>query len=207
MYPTLTILAAVAITAMSALPLRAQETTTAAGAFAASYAYETSGNYTQAAATIKKIYDATVYEHNLRLGWLHYMAANYKESAEYYRRASALLPLSVEARLGLAMPLQAMGNNNEAIVVYKELLKTDAGNYFGNYRLGLVYYQQGKYAEALKHFELLLNHYPFEYDILHMTAWTYYRLGKLREAKVLFQKALLNRPNDSSALEGLGLIK
>jgi hypothetical protein len=40
-----------------------------------------------------------------------------------------------------------------------------------------------------------------------MTGWTNFQLGKLREAKVLFQKALLNRPGDNSATEGLSLIK
>jgi Flp pilus assembly protein TadD len=49
--------------------------------------------------------------------------------------------------------------------------------------------------------------YPFDYDALHMFGWTNYRLGKLREAKVLFNKTLMNRPDDKSALEGLGLIQ
>jgi len=40
-----------------------------------------------------------------------------------------------------------------------------------------------------------------------MLAWTNFKLGKLREAKVLFQKALLISPDDESATEGLNLIK
>jgi Flp pilus assembly protein TadD len=32
-------------------------------------------------------------------------------------------------------------------------------------------------------------------------------MGKLKEAKALFNKALLIKPNDSSAQYGLGLIK
>jgi len=40
-----------------------------------------------------------------------------------------------------------------------------------------------------------------------MLAWTNFKLGKFREAKVLFSKALLIQPGDESALEGLGLIK
>jgi Flp pilus assembly protein TadD len=42
---------------------------------------------------------------------------------------------------------------------------------------------------------------------LHMFGWTNFRMGKLNEAKVLFNKALLVKPNDASALEGLSLIK
>ncbi len=33
------------------------------------------------------------------------------------------------------------------------------------------------------------------------------KLGKFREAEVLFNKVLMNKPNDKSAIEGLGLIK
>jgi len=40
-----------------------------------------------------------------------------------------------------------------------------------------------------------------------MTGWTQYRKGEYRKAKILFNKALLNRPNDSSALEGLSLME
>jgi Flp pilus assembly protein TadD len=40
-----------------------------------------------------------------------------------------------------------------------------------------------------------------------MFAWTNYKLGKYREAKLLFQKVLLLSPDDASAKEGLNLIK
>jgi Flp pilus assembly protein TadD len=40
-----------------------------------------------------------------------------------------------------------------------------------------------------------------------MSAWVQYQLGNKVEAKTLFKKALLSRPKDASALEGLGLLK
>jgi hypothetical protein len=40
-----------------------------------------------------------------------------------------------------------------------------------------------------------------------MLAWTFLNLGRTAEAKVLFKKALLNRPGDASATEGLSKIK
>jgi hypothetical protein len=40
-----------------------------------------------------------------------------------------------------------------------------------------------------------------------MFAWTNLKLGKTREAKILFNKTLLYNPDDASAKEGLGLIK
>jgi len=40
-----------------------------------------------------------------------------------------------------------------------------------------------------------------------MFAWTNLKLGKTREAQVLFNKVLMLSPDDKSALEGLSLIK
>jgi tetratricopeptide (TPR) repeat protein len=73
--------------------------------------------------------------------------------------------------------------------------------------MGMIYYGRADYAKALQIFEKLLNRYPFDYDIIMMSGWTQYRMGDMRKAKVLFNKALLNRPNDSSALEGLKLLE
>ncbi len=176
-------------------------------AFSESYILETKGDYTRSAETIKKIYSADSYIMNLRLGWLYYLAKNYKESVNYYNKAIVLLPLSIEAKLGYAYPAYALGNIEGVIKTYKEILKIDPVNYYGNYRLGFLYYERKDYQNAHNHFDKIINLYPFDYDAIIMSAWTYYRLGNYREAKVLFNKALLNRPGDSSALEGLGLIK
>ena len=52
-----------------------------------------------------------------------------------------------------------------------------------------------------------MNLYPFDYDGNHMLGWCYLNLGRNNDAKVVFQKALLNRPTDASVLEGLSKIK
>ncbi len=39
-----------------------------------------------------------------------------------------------------------------------------------------------------------------------MLAWSYFKLNNFREAKVLFQKALLHTPTGTSAMEGLELL-
>lgn len=176
-------------------------------AFSESYILETKGDYARSAETIKKVYSADSYIMNLRLGWLYYLAKNYKESVSYYNKAIVLLPLSIEAKLGYAYPAFALGNIEGVIKTYKEILKIDPVNYYGNYRLGSLYYERKDYQNAQNHFDKIINLYPFDYDAIIMSAWTYYRMGNYREAKVLFNKALLNRPGDSSALEGLGLIK
>lgn len=197
----------VIISALSIITLQAQEKVNMHKVFSDSYIFESQYNYAKAIETVKKVYADDSYEINLRLGWLYYNAGLYKESADYYNKAIQILPLSVEARLGYALPLYALGNKELVIEKYKEILSIDSYNYYGNYRLGLIYYEIEDFENAHKHLEKLINLYPFDYNILIISAWTYYRLGQLREAKILFNKALLYSPDDQSAKEGLGLIK
>ncbi len=116
-------------------------------------------------------------------------------------------PLSIEARLGIVLPLSSVGNWNEVETHYRQILETDPANSLVNYRMGLLHYGREDYQNASKYFELVVNHYPFDYDGVIMLAWTNFKLGKFREAKVLFNIALLIRPDDESALEGLSLVK
>ena len=195
------------ITFLPAGRLAAQDYAALQNAFATSYTQETAGDYTNAISTLKKVYIESSYELNARLGWLNYMAGLFTESTSYYSKATTLMPYSIEARLGYALPASAMGNWDQVINKYNEILKIDPTNYTANNRMGLIYYGKKDYAAAIKYFEKIANMYPFDYDAIHMFAWSNYQLGKLREAKVLLNKALLIRPGDSSALEGLGLIK
>ncbi len=175
-------------------------------AFTISYEQEKNGEYSEAINQMKGIYNEDSYEINLRLGWLHYLSGLFSESTPYYNKCIQIMPLSIEARLGIVNPAAAMGNWTQVENTYNDILEMDSENSTANYRLGVIYYGKGDYKKAQKYFERLLNHYPFDYDAIIMSAWTYYKMGEMRKAKILFNKALLNQPNDKSALEGLSLI-
>lgn len=187
--------------------LMAQDKVSLEEAFKTSYTHESNAEYSKAAEVLKKVYDEGSYELNLRLGWLDYQAGLFTESIAFYNKSILLMPMSIEARLGFVLPAAALGNWNQVITRYNEILKIDPNHYTVNYRMGLIYYGRKDYQTAYKYFEKIANLYPFDYDALYMFGWTNYRLGKLREAKVLFGKALLNKPGDASAREGYDLIK
>jgi tetratricopeptide (TPR) repeat protein len=174
-------------------------------AFSDSYTQENNAEYEKAITTLKAVYQEDSYEINLRLGWLNYLSGLFNESMPYYQKCIYLRPLSIEARLGIVNPAAAMGNWTQVEKYYNDILSIDPENSQANFRLGMIYYGRYDYAKALQVFEKLLNRYPFDYDIVMMTAWTQLKMGELRKAKVLFSKALLNRPDDYSALEGLKL--
>jgi len=191
---------------ISTNPISAQNDKLAA-AFSKSYDYEKNKDYTSAIATLKEVYNADSYETNLRMGWLLYSAGQYKESITLYKLAVDQMPYSIEAKFGYIYPLYALGNMDQVTEQYKKILEIDPQNTNANYQIGLICYYKKDYAAAYKYFEKVVNLYPFGYDALLMYAWTNFQTGKTREAKVLFNKVLLLSPGDTSALEGLGLIK
>ena len=176
-------------------------------AFSKSQQFESRGNFTDAISVMKTIYQEDSYEINLRLGWVTYLAGLFTESAAYYQKAIKLKPYAIEPRLGFVNPASALGNWDQVISQYNEILTIDPQNSVVNYRMGSIYYGRKEYANAEKYLEKVVNLYPFDYDSVVLYAWTAYRLGKFREAQVLFNKALMNKPGDTSALEGLSLIK
>lgn len=192
---------------LSVLVLHAQDYTRLTAAFSDSYGKEKAGKYGEAAAALKAFYDPSSYEINLRLGWLTYLQGQFSESLGYYNKAIDLMPYAIEPRLGVVLPASSLGNWDMVIAHYTKILAIDPNNTVTLYRLGLISYDRKDYTQAYKLFEKVVNLYPFDYQSLLMLAWTNLRLGKTREAKILFNKALLYSPDDSSAKEGLSLIK
>lgn len=176
-------------------------------AFSKSYEYENSSDYTNAISTLKAVYDDNSYEVNIRLAWLSYMSGLFTESTAYYQKAINLMPMSIEARLGIVYPLAQIGNWTQVMAHYNKILEIDPQNATANYRLGMIYYGKKDYTKAIAFFQKNVNLYPFTYDSLIMFAWCNFQLGKTREAKLIFNKCLLYNPTDASALEGLSLIK
>lgn len=176
-------------------------------AFDSSYKLEKAAKYLDAINSIKAIYDESSYEMNMRLGWLNYLVGQQTTSIGFYAKAIKTNPFSIEARFGYVMPASVLGNWEMVKNQYLEILKIDDKNTKANYNVGLIYYNSKDYVKAHKYFEVCANLYPFDYDSIHMYAWSCYFLGQLREAKVLFSKCLLIKPNDKSATDGYSLIK
>ncbi len=186
---------------------RAQDPDAVREAFSRSYSLENELNYTEAAGQLRGIYDEKSYEINIRLGWLTYKQGSYLESMSYYDKAINLKPFAIEPRFGIINPASAVGNWTLVEAQYAAILSVDPMNTQALYWTGMIFYKREQYDQAVKYFEKIANLYPFDYDATIMYAWTNFKLNNLREAKVLFQKALIIRPDDASATEGLGLIQ
>lgn len=200
-------IALVAIVTFTFTGLMAQSTSVIQAAFSKSYVSEQAGSYITAVNDLKTVYSKESYTVNIRMGWLYYLAKQYSESIKYYDIAIALKPYAIEARFGCIKPLSAIENWEKVKSHYIQILKIDQQNTVANYWLGVIYYNIKDYANAANLFGRNINLYPLDYDSIIMLAWTKLRLAKPADANVLFNQALVIRPNDSSALSGLKQLK
>ncbi len=175
-------------------------------AFSKSYIAENQNNYNLAINEMKSIYQANDYISNIRMGWLNYLVKQYNESIVFYKKAIVLKPYAIEARLGCVKPLSAIENWEKVKEQYLEILKVDPLNTTANYWLGVIYFNRKDYKTATNLFEKVVNLYPLDYDSVIMLAWSKLNNSSHADAKLLFQQALIIRPNDTSAQTGLQLI-
>ena len=188
-----------------ALSMQAQDATE--NAFLKSYGCEYRMHYDSAVSVLKVADYENNYEINLRMGWLYYLASKNDPSVLHYKKAKQLMPASIEPYLGAVYPLSVQEKWNEVLLEYESILRMDAKNYTANFKAGLIYYNRKDYAIAKRYLDVLLNLFPFDYDVVHLSAWNHLMMGNFREARVLFHKALCIKPGDVSSREGLNSIK
>ncbi len=116
---------AISLMFISFFSVQAQDYQILQDAFSKSHAYEARGNFTDATAVLKKVYLEDFYEINLRLGWVTYLAGQFTESSAYYQKAISLKPYAIEAKFGFANPASALGNWDQVVSQYAEILKID----------------------------------------------------------------------------------
>ncbi len=172
-----------------------------------SVGYELYGNYSKAIESMSKIYNAKSYVANLRLGYLHHMNEAYAKSLSYYKKAINIEPESIEARLGYVNPTSALGNWDDVIKTYEEILKIDAANSTVNYRLASIYYYRKDYKKAEGYLMDVLKHYPFDCPSNALMGYIEKEMGDVPKAIEYFGLALLYSPNDPELKQQLNTLR
>jgi len=178
-------------------------------AFNKSLTFETNKDYLSAVKELLNIYDSNKdnYLINLRLGWLYYNAGLYTESVLYYEKANKISSSSIEAKIGLTLPLSKLEKWDDVKNVYEQILKLDPQNYTANLRLGQYYLLRENYSQANKYLSVSYKNYPSDYESNLSFGWTQYYLGNRKLAKELFTNTLMLSPNDSLATIGFNISK
>ena len=175
-------------------------------AYHRSYIYEKSRDYTDAIKALMPVYKSypNGYTVNLRLGWLYYLAGRYADSELHYKKALQAIPTSVEAVLGLMLPLMAQDRWSQVESLAYRILKTDYYNYYGNLRLSIALRHQNKFTMAEAVDRKMLTLYPTDINFLNELALSLLGEGKKLYAKTIFENVLILDPENVVAKEYLG---
>ncbi len=178
-------------------------------AYEKSYFYEKVGDYKDAIRVLMAVYEAypDAYTVNLRLGWLYYLWGKYKNSEFHYKKAIKAIPSSVEAKLGLSLPLLAQKRWNEVESLMYQVISTDYYNYYGNLRLCLALREQKKYNLVIAISQKMLAIYPTSVPFLVFLAEGYYFIGDKKRALSLFKDILILDPENITAKKYLKRLK
>lgn len=142
-----------------------------ASVWAESYQLEYKGKYKEAAALIESSLNSggdTAEYAQLRYAWLNYLLGNYNDSIRSYKKAISLNPKSIDARLGLSLPLLAQQRWKEAAKSARDILKLAPWNFTAHLRLLISDEKQRKWDSMKKHALALAAHYPSS-----ATPWVY----------------------------------
>ena len=88
-----------------------------------------------------------------RLGDLAALKGDQQGAAEHYSRALALQPNDAEANIGLAKALMTMNEPAKALPLLELAVKVDPTSAVAHFRLGTVYRQMGRTADANRELE------------------------------------------------------
>ncbi len=165
-------------------------------AYLQSYNYEKMGNYKDAIRVLLSIYNSSPnsYLINLRLGWLYYLSGKYANSIIFYQKSLKIMPESIEALLGMSLPLIAQKRFNEVETLMYEVIKNDFYNYFGNLRLAMALRYQQKLDQAEKIAKKMLRFYPTDINFLLELGIVERSKGNIQKARSIFKEVLLLDP-------------
>ena len=168
-------------------------------AFSNSYVQESKQAYGEAIKTLQNTGEDSS-SVNLRLGWLYYSSGEYVKSKAHYQKAMDQEKSSIEAILGMAYPISAMGNWNEVVRLYENGLKIDAKNSTLKYRLAYVkHYYQKDYSSALGYIQEVQQVQPFDFDTNYLLGAIHLALGNIEQARLAALECLKYNPSSTSA--------
>lgn len=128
-----------------------------------SHQLEARGQYKEAAALVEPFVSVggnTAEYALLRYAWLNYLLRNHNDAIRNYEKALALNPDSIDARLGLTLPLLAQEKWKEAARYAKQILQRAPWHFTAHVRLIVSEEGQRNWSAMKNHSSVLAAHYP-----------------------------------------------
>lgn len=135
----------------------------------------------------------------LRRGWLNYLKGSNSKSIEYYKKAISKNSNSLDARLGIILPLLAQQRWREAEHNANNALAIAPWNYYAHIRLMLAEQALKQWQQLAKHAQAVHTHYPSDSTVLLYLARAQERLGNHAAAKAAYKMVLQLLPDNFEA--------
>lgn len=170
-----------------------------------SYTLEGQKKYLEAANVIKPILEKSPKNEFalLRLGWLSYLQAKYNVSEDYYHKALDANADSIDARLGLTLPLMAEQRWKEAAVYANQVIAISPWSYLGCIRLMTCESGLAQWEVLEKEASEFVKRYPTDISGYVFLARAQALLGKKELAIQNYQEVLYRSPANLEALKYL----
>lgn len=166
-----------------------------------SYALETDYKYQEAADLIEPLVqkNETLEIANLRLAWLYYLQAKYNKSIKFYKRSLKNNSKSIDALLGITLPLLAQKRYKSAKKYTNKALKLSPNNYSASAKMMYIYYQQKKWDSLNEFANSVSTYYPNLVEPIVYAARANYYSGNKDLATELYIKVLMLMPTHIEA--------
>ncbi len=129
-------------------------------------------------------------------------AGRYQDAALEFRRALAVRPESVEARVDLGSVLALAGDRSGAMEQLREALRLDPGNVTAHFDLGSLLADGGHPEDARAHLEAAVAARPDDAEARRLLAKTLRDSGQLSAALAQYRRAVELVPGDEAARLG-----
>lgn len=139
----------------------------------------------------------------LRHGWLNYLRGAHNESIHDYQKALDLNPASLDARLGLMLPLIAQQRWREVASHANKVLEVAPWNYYAHVRLMMSEEGEKKWDTLAKHAEHVSQHYPSDATVLVYLARANDWLKNNKAARQAYEEVLERIPGHIEAMQYL----
>lgn len=163
---------------------------------------ERQGEYAKAAAIIEPLLNGDENREYvlLRYAWLAHQQRNYNDAVRYYKQALEINPASIDAKLGLSLPLLAQSHWKKAEIYLRQIVAESPWNYTAHIRLFICEEGLGQWEQLATHTEAFSRSYPSDATTLVYLARAKHKLGKNEAANVIYQQVLIRMPEHIEAI-------
>ncbi len=164
-----------------------------------SYQLEAKANYQQAASKLSSLLESNNEYAILRYAYLNYMQGEFNDAIHYYKKAIELNPASIDAKLGITLPLMAQKRWRQVKLYTHQVLTLSHWNYTAHVRLMIAEEGQRQWTTLAGHAAQLSKAYPSDTTALVYLARAYAWQDNKADAKKIYNDVLIRVPGHYEA--------